>query len=246
MPETPRYVASAMVLGMPPRLQVVLVEPAIPENVGAVARLVANFGATDWTVVNAAPFDGHGAEKTACMALDALRSARLVGTLAEAVGDCTHVIGFTARVGRERVVRPLERLGELRADLPEGASVALVFGREDRGLEDSEVQLCSDLITIPTAGLASLNLSHAVAISLYAWFHDQLPCPGAPSPHPVATLADRTRLAAEACRVLTALDFIGDERETVETLRRSLTQQPLQSRDARIWWKLFRHIDPNR
>jgi tRNA/rRNA methyltransferase len=155
-------------------LVVVLVEPAGPLNVGAVARLCANFGVQELRLVNPRcdPL-GEEARRMAVHAAVVLERARRFPNLAEAVADCGRVVASSGR--REGEPSPLLAPDQALAWLQAGgepAPVALVFGREDRGLSNGELLQAGRLLCIDTdahTGYGSLNLSHAAAIVLQRW-----------------------------------------------------------------------------
>lgn len=220
-------------------------------NLGFIARLVENFGARSWVRVGGVEWRGSEAERTGAMARGALERLEVAACLEDAVGDCTHLVGLTARAGRHRQPRPLAELGRLRAEWGPGARVGLVFGREDRGLEVEEAEACAELLTIPTAGFASLNLSHAVALALYEWRREE--GGGAAAPSAVADAAaavwsseaDRRRLAVKAAAELAAAAFPDRAAELASALRR-LTARPLESRDLRLLERILRHAQYRR
>jgi TrmH family RNA methyltransferase len=152
------------------RLEVVLVSPRNPLNIGAAARAMVNFGFSHLAVV--APYEDHWREaKSAIGAAELLQSARRVERLAEAVADCTLVVGTGTTEHRtpEQTVVPLPELAPfVDAELTRGGRVALVFGPEKRGLTREDFALCHLLVEIPTDPLQpSMNLGQAVAVCLY-------------------------------------------------------------------------------
>jgi tRNA/rRNA methyltransferase len=152
------------------QLSVILVEPQGALNVGAVCRAMMNFGFVDLRLVNPqADFLGDEARRMAVKAGTLLEGARLFATLEEAVADCQLVIGTTRRFGkyRENFLHP-EEAAELLLPWTAKGRVALLFGREDRGLLTAELDLCQRLLTIPThETLPSMNLAQSVALCLY-------------------------------------------------------------------------------
>jgi TrmH family RNA methyltransferase len=152
------------------RLEVVLVSPRNPLNIGAVARAMANFGLARLAV--AAPYAPHWQEARSAVGAEALLSAaRETATLAEAVAACTLVLGtgtLTYRKPEQRVV-PLPELAPLvRSEMERGGRVALVFGPEKHGLTREDLSYCHVLVEIPTdAAQPSMNLGQAVAVCLY-------------------------------------------------------------------------------
>ena len=153
---------------------VVLVEPAGPINVGSVARLCANFEVRELRLVSPVcdPLDPEAC-RMAVHGLELLRTARRCSSLLEAVADCRRVVASCGRLdhGSIPLHAPEEALGWLlggREDRSDDQPVAVVFGREDRGLSNDELRLCQRVLTLHSAGsYPSLNLSHAVAVVLH-------------------------------------------------------------------------------
>lgn len=152
------------------RIEVVLVSPRNPLNIGAAARAMANFGFSHLTVV--APYEPHWREaKSAIGAVDILENAKSTERLSQALTNCTLVIG-TATIGDRCPEQPVISLPDLprrveRGVGPEGRA-ALVFGPEKRGLTRDDLALCHLLVEIPThPGQPSMNLGQAVAVCLY-------------------------------------------------------------------------------
>lgn len=152
------------------RLDVVLVSPRNPLNIGAAARAMANFGLARLTVV--APFaDNWRAARSAVGAPELLESARVVETVSEAVAACTLVIGtgtLTYRKAEQEVVLLPGLTPRVAAELARGGRVALLFGSEKHGLTREDLSYCHVLVEIPTdARQPSMNLGQAVAVCLY-------------------------------------------------------------------------------
>ena len=150
-------------------LAVVLVSSRNPLNIGAAARAVANFGLSDFRLVD--PYDLAFREAVSAVGgAHVLQGARVFATLAEAVADCSLVVGTTA--GQRRVPQqPLDLLaqGMLRVRGHRGKA-ALVFGSEKFGLSNDDMSFCHELIRIPTSpDTPSMNLGQAVAVCLYEW-----------------------------------------------------------------------------
>lgn len=135
-------------------------------NVGSVCRLARNFSCTGVRLVNSSPLDWEVVNKFAVKAMHTADEITLHQSLAQAVADCTMVIGTTARTwgDRDRTM-DLESFS-LPHDPPQSADdTALVFGSEENGLTNDELALCHYLVTVPTSPeQPSMNLSHAVAV----------------------------------------------------------------------------------
>jgi tRNA/rRNA methyltransferase len=153
---------------------VILVESQLGQNIGAVARAMANFGLSELRLVD--PRCGWPSREAAIMASGAdrvLEAATLFGTLADAIADCHFVIAATAR-SHDQAKPVMGADGAARQAAPRiagGERVAYVFGRERNGLENDEVGLADAILTLPVnPAFASLNLAQAVVIVGYEWF----------------------------------------------------------------------------
>ena len=154
---------------------VVLVEPAGPLNIGSVARLCANFNVEELRLV--APRCDHLSEPSLQMAVhgrEMLHSAKLYPTLLSAIGDCRRSVASCGRIdhGAIPLHPPSDALTWLLArPTPEPhhpGPIAVVFGREDRGLSNDELRLCQRVLTLHSGSdYPSLNLSHSVGIVLH-------------------------------------------------------------------------------
>ena len=153
---------------------VVLVEPQLGENIGAAARVMANFGLSRLRLV--APRQGWPNPKASMMAAGAdrvLDAAQLFDTATAAIADCAFVLATTARAHDQAkpVVGPEAAARELAPRVANGETVAIMFGRERIGLLNEEVALADRIVTFPVnPAFASLNLAQAVAIMGYEWF----------------------------------------------------------------------------
>ena len=147
----------------------VLVNARNPLNIGAAARAMSNFGFLRLRVVN--PYDaGFREARSAVGASGVLADAQEFSTVAEAVADCTLVIGTTAVGERElhHRVRPLAESAKLMRKRMRASDVALLFGSERVGLSNEELSHCHWLLRIPTrVEHRSMNLGQAVAICMY-------------------------------------------------------------------------------
>lgn len=156
---------------MQPFLRVVMVHTRFPENVGMVARACANMGADEIVLVQPEMWYIEKARPLAtAKGQTLLDEVRVVSSLAEALLDTTVVLGTTARTGgwRREWLNPEKAAQEVAIALHDAAPVALVFGPEDRGLDNDDIELCHRLVNIPTMpGVSSLNVAQAVLLLLY-------------------------------------------------------------------------------
>ena len=160
----------------PPELPppaVVLVEPQLGENIGAVARAMANFGLSDLRLVR--PRDGWPNARAYAVSSGAhwpLDGARVFQTTAEALAGLTLVLATTAR-DREmakEVLTPAEAARRLRAQAAAGANTGLLFGSERAGLVNEDIVLADAIVTIPAnPRFTSFNIAQAALLTLYEW-----------------------------------------------------------------------------
>jgi tRNA/rRNA methyltransferase len=157
---------------------VILVEPQLAENIGMVARAMANFGLDELRLVK--PRDGwptggglpKGAHQAASGAVHVLERATLHASAADAIGDLSFVLATTARNRGQmkRVFTPAEAMPDVAARLGQGQRIGILFGRERTGLENDEISLADAILTFPVdSAFASLNLAQAVLLVSYEW-----------------------------------------------------------------------------
>jgi tRNA/rRNA methyltransferase len=225
-------------------VRIVLVRPSSPENLGAVARAMKNFGLSDWAVVALGTHDFAAARRVAVHAEELLDRPRVCATLEEAISDCAWVVGTSSRV-RGRVRLSPDEVAEEASR--RGGRTALVFGEERSGLDRAALERCHDVSTIPTTpAQPSLNLAQAVVVYAYALLRGEL-ARGPQRPTPRAAPAEEAELAAveDALRaVLRGGGFLaGPERHAVRELARSLRRARLSRREARLWIAALRRVE---
>jgi tRNA/rRNA methyltransferase len=152
---------------------VILNAPQLGENIGAAARVMANFGLSELRLVN--PRDGWPQERAWAAASGAdwpLNAARVFDRVEDAVADLNIIYATTARPRELQlpVLTPRAAAGNLVAAIGEGLKVGLMFGGERAGLETADIALCQAVVTLPVdERFKSLNLAQAVAINAYEW-----------------------------------------------------------------------------
>lgn len=154
----------------PDNIRIVLVNTSHPGNIGGVARAMKNMGLKQLYLVEPRQYPHEQAEWRAASAGDVLAGAVVTDSLEQAIGDCQFVVGTSAR--ERRIPWPLLDPRQCAARIYERASrdeqVAILFGREDRGLTNEELQLCNLHLHVPTSpDYSSLNLAMAVQIVTY-------------------------------------------------------------------------------
>lgn len=151
-------------------IRVVLVHTTHSGNIGGVARAMKNMGLRNLTLVKPLEYPAPEAEWRAASAIDVLEQASVVETVAEAIADAQFVVGTSAR--ERRIPWPVQDARQCASRLVDnahaGEQVAILFGREDRGLLNEELELCNLHCHIPThEDYPSLNLAMAVQLVAY-------------------------------------------------------------------------------
>ncbi len=229
------------------RLRVVLVSSRNPLNIGAAARAMSNFGFRNLRIVNSYQ-PAFREARSAVGASDLLASAEQFKTVAEAVADCTLVVGTTA-VRHRTLHQPLRRLEEgarlIRKRLGSNC-VALLFGSEKFGLSNDDLSHCHWLMRVPTVDAnISMNLGQAVAVCLYELIRDgKAKTPRQPEKLPLASAAEMERITTMLLDALHLSGFLELRRvaDSDQRIRRLVRRLNLPARDAVIWLGMLRQI----
>lgn len=235
----------------PDTASIILVEPLHPGNIGAAARAMKNMGFRRLRLVKpTAPFCTE-ARRMASGALDVLESAEVFQSLAEALADLHVTAGLTARTGKGRI-RKLDPQGlvrHLRAYPPQ-SRLGIVFGREDRGLTNEELDLCNLLVTIPTSPEhPSLNVAQAVLVVCYEFLKDRIHAAAVAQVQPRKTVpASSEELEAlyrHGREVLLRIGFLHENNpdRILRVLRRIFGRIGLESREVSILRGVLRQMD---
>jgi TrmH family RNA methyltransferase len=240
----------------PDSVRVVLVEPRNPLNIGAAARAMSNFGFFHLRVVNAYEV-AYAEARSAVNASAVLAQSQQYGTLAEAIADCTLVVG-TSSVGPrvlEHSLRRLETGGRIIRE--SGGPVALLFGSEKFGLTNEQMSYCHCLMRIPSREEhGSMNLGQAVAVCLYELIRMESEEQREPAPHRGASAGDLERITTMAIECLRISGYINEKtaESTEMKVRRVLIRAQIADIDAPVWlgsvrqilWKLRNHCADTR
>jgi len=220
---------------------IILVEPQLGENIGMVARAMANFGLSQLRLVN--PRDGWPNEKAIAAASKAdhvIDEVQVFETLEEAISDLNTVMATTAR--QRDMIKPVLAPGEAaslsRKRINEGHNTGILFGRERWGLENDEVALADEIVTFPVnPAFASLNIAQAVLLMSYEWMRASIEenKTNFTSPEPIP--AKREQLTSFLTHLEQALDdakyfYPPEKRETMlENLRSLLANAQFQEQE---------------
>jgi tRNA/rRNA methyltransferase len=225
---------------------VILVEPQLGENIGMAARAMLNCGLTDLRLV--APRDAWPNDRAVAAASGAdrvLDRARLYGTVAAAIADCSFVLATTARDRdmTKPVLTPRQAAAGLRRRLAAGERAGILFGREANGLVNDEIALADAICAAPlNPAFRSLNLGMAVLLIGYEWAMAADATPGErlampPETRP-ATKAELLGLFQHLERELDACGFLRNRRQRptmVRNLRNALGRAQLSEQEVRTF-----------
>jgi len=227
-------------------IAIILIEPQIPENIGAAARAMNNMGVTRLILVKPENCDLTRILKMATgTSIDIVEDMEVYDHLAEAIGPFHYVVGTTARTGAHRPALTNPRdLAKNLVPIAQENRVAVLFGPEDRGLSNEHLRYCHTIATIPTARFASLNLAQAVMIICYEIFWASRTPPDEVFPR----LADKFELEGmydHLKAVLTKIGFIHPQNPEhwMLNIRRFLSRLPLRAREVRVIRGICRQID---
>ncbi len=227
-------------------VRIVLVRPRGSGNIGSIARAMKNMGARELAIVGPARTGSFWARAMATHGRDILEEAKIYATIREAIADCGLVVGTTCRGGLYR--RHRQTLREVAPKIAEAArtgKVALIFGPEDHGLSNRDLQHCQLLLTIPAhPEYQSLNVAQAAVICLYEIYLATV----APAEHAHMERARADQIERLFDRMRTSLLRIGfldseNPEHMLLAFRRILGRADLEEKDVRILTGLFRQIE---
>lgn len=221
---------------------VVLQETQDLVNIAHVVRGLKNFGFHDLRLVNPREYDAYRIAGIAHQTQDVLARLERYDRLEDALADCVHVVGFTSRErsAKRNLQRPRLAAAEILAQAAAGP-VALLFGREDKGLSNEALDRCHRVVVIPTnPDYPSLNLAHAVALMLYelalARADESRPFKAPRREAPPASADELERLFADVEAALKAIEFFKTRQaeRVLRTVREIIHRTPLDQREAKL------------
>jgi len=224
------------------------VGPEFPENIGSVARGMKNMGLKELILINPVPYKRLETYALAHKSEDIIDNALVYDNLKEALSPFTFIVGTTQRVrGRhyplyvpQEIAQEVKRIGSKK-------KIALVFGRESKGLTNEELRNCHMVSTIPTAvRQPAINLAQSVMIYCYELFQQIL------DEEKVEIfkwdLAENKEIQymyqhLESC--LHTINFYpkGDIKDFIDRFRRVLGRIKLERRDVKLFHKLFSEVE---
>jgi tRNA/rRNA methyltransferase len=228
------------------RLHIVLHQIRSPENLGAITRLMANFGFERLILSEPLTVDIRAAEKTAVKSTGLLERMALHPTLEAALGEAVYAVGTTSRaaVQGRTPLSPEEAVARLWQEASRG-TVALVFGGEQRGLSDAELDRCNDVLVIPTEPpQPSMNLAQSAAVLLYLCARELRPIAEPLAAPEGARFATLHALEARMREVLLDAEFLNSQApdHVLRELGQTLLRARLTQREAELWLTAFAHL----
>lgn len=229
---------------------VVLVEPQHQGNVGSAARAMKNCGLSKLRIVRGVRL-GKEAKNLAVHAGDLLKNAKRFPNLRSAIADTTRIVGFTSKL--RRFGPPSRNLREFAPTLREASKknrVALVFGREDHGLLDAEISLCTDLIKIPAApAWPVFNLAQAVLLASHEIAVNSKSVRVTKVNQAVSSLArtDREKLLEQFAKLLSELNYVSPAKHNrsariLARLSAQFDRALLDQEDLNLWFGLLSRL----
>jgi tRNA/rRNA methyltransferase len=228
------------------QVSLILVQPHIPENIGAATRAMNNMGLNRLLLVDPKNYDVSRVRKTATAnSIHLIEKMTVYEDLSEALEPYHYVVGTTARTGSSRPAMTNPRtLAHDLIPLSVDNRIAILFGPEDRGLSNEQLRYCHTIVRIPTAPFSSLNLAQAVLIICYEIFlagRDDHPAsvPRLASSFELEGMYDHIR------KVATTIGFIDPQNPEhwMRNIRRFLSRYRLRARETRIIRGFCRQID---
>ncbi|MFP2958217.1 RNA methyltransferase [Myxococcus sp. 1LA] len=229
------------------QLTVVLHQTRSTDNLGAVARIMANFGFSRLILSEPVLKSIEGAERLAVKSDFVLRGMETTSDLGEALKDCVYAVGTTSRTqlkGRT-VLTPEEAMQRLAEESVRGR-VALVFGGEQRGMSDEDLARCNDVLAIPTSAVQpSMNLAQSSAVLLYLCHRQGLTPTTAVAEEPGAKLGTLGALAKRMRDVMLRAEFLNPQapQHVLNELEQTLMRARLTQREAELWLTAFKHLE---
>ena len=223
-----------------------MVRPRGSGNIGSMARAMKNFGAAELAVVGSARTKSFWAKAMAVHGRDILSATQIYGSIRDAVADCNLVIGTTARAGlyRGHSRSPRETAPDIAKALSNGKT-ALLFGPEDHGLSNKDLESCQLLMTIPThPDYLSLNVAQAAVVCLYEIYLAAQTQP-ARNETPRAAAEEIERLFDIMRTSLLNIGFLDSQNpeHMLLAFRRIFGRGGLEAKDVRILTGMFRQIE---
>ena len=229
-------------------ISIVLVNTETPGNIGSVARCMKNMGITELILVNPVPYKRIETYALAHRSKDLIDKAKVYDDLQEALSPFNFIVGTSQRIrGRNLPLYTPQQVLEEIYTIGRKKKVALVFGRESKGLTNQELRLCHIVSTIPTAlRQPSVNLAQAVMIYCYELFNFKLDKEKLEIYNwDLAEYEEISHMYNHLESCLKSVNFRprGDIEDFIDCFRRILGRVKLEKRDVKLFHKFFAEVE---
>jgi len=227
-------------------ISIILIEPQIPENIGAVVRAMNNMGIQRLILFKPKRYDIECIARVATVhSTNIIENIEIYNDLGEALGTFQYVVGTTARLGamRPALVTPKSLAGNL-VSITQKNRVAILFGPEDRGLSNDHLRFCHTIVTIPASKFSSLNIAQAVMIICYEIFQANREISDVNVPR-LANSFELEGMYNHLNDILTKIGFLNPQNPErwMLNIRRFFSRIPLQAVEVRVIRGICRQID---
>jgi tRNA/rRNA methyltransferase len=227
-------------------ISIILVDPQIPENIGAAARAMNNMGIRRLILVKPKIYDIACIAKVATVhSTDIIEDIEIYDDLREALGTFQYVVGTTARLGamRPALVTPKSLANNL-VSITQKNRVAILFGPEDQGLSNDHLRFCHTIATIPASEFSSLNIAQAVMIICYEVFQANREISDVNIPR-LANSFELEGMYNHLNDILNKIGFLNPQNPErwMLNIRRFFSRIPLQAMEVRVIRGICRQID---
>ncbi len=231
---------------MSSNINIVLVETSHPGNIGSTARAMKTMGLNNLRLVSPKEFPSNIADAKAVGCIDILRNANVYSSLSNCLSSSKMVIGFSARSRKSGI--PALTMDELMELLKRNKDklVSIVFGNEQSGLSNEELQLCNYLVSIPTDNAyRSLNLGSAVQIFSYEYFKSNLKVTGVLKSDDLVSHSTKLCLIESLLSIMSALNILTDKNKNSLTQKIHIifNKSNLTSNEANLYLGILSKIE---
>jgi tRNA/rRNA methyltransferase len=233
-------------MGLPPlhKIQIILVGTHYSGNIGSVARAMKNMGLCNLVLVKPLCDIDDEALQMATHARDILLRAQTVTNLSEAIAGSSYAFGTTSRLRKWRTFITPSEMAMKVSSLIKNNRVSLVFGPEDSGLTNVELEMCNEIISIPTADNGgSLNLAQAVMVICYE-VYGRTQKAGEGKSLNFATSNEVEAMYVHMRNALLGIGYLNPQNpeHIIGKFRRILTRAGLKTEDVRLIRGIFRQL----
>ncbi|MBN1276126.1 MAG: RNA methyltransferase, partial [Deltaproteobacteria bacterium] len=227
-------------------IAIILVNPQIPENIGAAARAMNNMGLSRLILVAPKNPDRDRMLLSGTIhTREIIDKIEICNNLEEAVGKFEYIAGTTARLGTMRpAMTSPGSLAERLIEVSQNNEIAILFGPEDKGLSNEHLQYCHTITTIPTSEFSSLNLAQAVLIICYEIFRAGMKETQATPPR-LANSFELEGMYSHLREILLKIGFLNPQNPDLWMLfvRRFFSRLPMRAREVGLIRGICRQID---